>query len=76
MLTMLGDVLRRGAASGEFRRDTDPLQLAISIAALGYYYLTNRYTMSVIFDFDPVAPKALERRRAEIKRTVLASLRP
>ena len=76
MLQMIGAVLNRGVASGEFRADADPLQLVISVAALGYYYLTNRYTMAVIFDFDPMEPAALERRRAEIKHTVLASLRP
>ena len=76
MLNMLDDVLRRGAANGEFRTDANALQLAISIAALGYYYLTNRYTMAVIFKFDPMTPDALAERRAEAKRTILASLRP
>ncbi len=76
MLNMLDEVLRRGAACGEFRADANALQLAISIAALGYYYLTNRYTMAVIFKFDPMTADALSERRAEAKRTILASLRP
>ena len=76
MLDMMSKVLQRGAAEGVFRKDADPLQLAISIAALGYYYLTNRYTMAVIFGFDPMSDAALEQRRAEIKHTVIASLRP
>ena len=76
MLRMIDDILQRGAASGDFREDADPLQLVISIAALGYYYLTNRYTMAVIFNFDPMSPTMLEQRRAEIKYTIMASLRP
>ncbi|MFO1352276.1 MAG: TetR/AcrR family transcriptional regulator [Gammaproteobacteria bacterium] len=76
MLHLLQGILERGSGSGEFRAGVEPLQLAISIAALGYYYLTNRYTMTILADFDLMAPAALERRRAEIKRTVIASLRP
>ena len=76
MLNMISGVLQRGAAVGVFRHDADPLQLVISIAALGYYYLTNRYTMAVIFDFDPMTEDALHRRCEEIKHTIIASLKP
>ena len=41
---MVGDILRRGEEDGVFRPGVDPVQLNISIAALGYYYLTNRFT--------------------------------
>ena len=43
---MLGEILARGARAGRFRRGVDPVQLYISIAALGYFYLSNRYTLS------------------------------
>lgn len=43
------EVLRRGVAAGKFRRGVDPVQLYISIAGLGYFYLGNRHTLSTIF---------------------------
>src|SRR6201991_2942311 len=44
---MIGDVVQRGVASGDFRAAVDPVQLYISIAALGFFYL-NSATLSVI----------------------------
>ena len=48
-VAMIKQVLDRGARAGEFRRGVDPVQLYISIAALGYFYLSNRHTLSTIF---------------------------
>jgi AcrR family transcriptional regulator len=59
---MLTDLLERGVREGVFRKAIDPVQLHISIAALAYYYLTNRYTGSVIYEMDLMEPAALERR--------------
>jgi AcrR family transcriptional regulator len=39
LVAMLGDLLERGVRAGEFRRGVDPVQLYISIAGLGYFYL-------------------------------------
>ncbi|MGI9421186.1 MAG: TetR family transcriptional regulator [Geminicoccaceae bacterium] len=74
---MIGDLLERGARTGLFRRGIDPNQLYISIAALGYYYLTNRFTLSVIYGRNLGAAPALDERRLAIEdmvlRTVLVS---
>ncbi len=43
-------ILERGVAEGVFRPGIDPMQLTITIAAIGFYYFTNRHTLSVIFD--------------------------
>jgi len=59
---MVGTLLERGAKAGVFRPDIDPIQLNITIAAIGYYYLTNRFTGSIIFERDLTAPAALEER--------------
>ncbi len=59
---MVGDLLARGVRSGDFRRGVDPVQLNITIAAIGYYYLTNRYTGAIVFDRDLMTPRALEER--------------
>ena len=40
----------------------DPVQLNITIAAIGYYYLTNRFTGSVVFDRDLMSKAALSQR--------------
>jgi AcrR family transcriptional regulator len=72
---MVADILRRGEESGVFRSNIDPVQLNISIAALGYYYLTNRHTLSILFDRDLGAECALDARLAFISDSVIDSLR-
>lgn len=59
---MVGRLLDRGVAEGVFRPGIDPVHLNITIAAIGYYYLTNRYTGSILFERDFMAPEALEER--------------
>ena len=70
-VAMVEHVLERGVVAGLFRAGLDPVQLNVSIAALGYYYLTNRYTSSIIFGVDLGSKEMLERRRAVIVDTVL-----
>jgi len=55
-------LLKRGAALGLFRKDIDPVQVNITIAAIGYYYLTNRFTGSIVFERDLMADRALSDR--------------
>jgi AcrR family transcriptional regulator len=52
LLSTLRDLLSRGGRAGEFRSDVDPIQIYITIAALGYFYLSNRYTLSRFLDRD------------------------
>ena len=73
---MIGDILKRGVAAGVFRAGVDPVQLYISIAALGYFYLSNSHTLSAIFADDLAAAPALDRRLAHITEVVLAYLAP
>lgn len=61
-ITMVDKILKRGAQLGVFRDDIDAKQLNITIAALGYYYLTNRHSLSIILDFDFMDKNALEER--------------
>jgi AcrR family transcriptional regulator len=61
-VTMVKTILDRGVAEGVFRHDVDPVQLNITIAAIGYYYLTNRFTGSIVFERDLMAKAALEER--------------
>ena len=61
-VNMVGHILERGTASGEFRPGVDAVQLNITIAAIGYYYLTNRFTGSIVFERDLMAEKAIDER--------------
>ncbi len=63
-VAMTESLLARGVAEGVFRPGLDPVQLNITIAAIGYYYLTNRFTGAIVFERDLMAPQALEARLA------------
>jgi AcrR family transcriptional regulator len=76
LVATLSEILERGAAAGIFRRGVDPVQLYVSIAALGYFYLSNNHTLSTIFGRDLMTGKAKAARLAHIKALVLDSLRP
>jgi NAD(P)-dependent dehydrogenase (short-subunit alcohol dehydrogenase family)/AcrR family transcriptional regulator len=58
----LSRILEPGVPENKFRRGIDADQLNLTIAAIGYYYLNNRFTNSVICDTDLFAPEALEPR--------------
>lgn len=75
-IATLTDLLRRGAARGAFRRDVDPLRLYITIAALAYFYVSNRYTLSHFLNVDLMS--AAQRRvwLKHITEVVLTYLRP
>jgi AcrR family transcriptional regulator len=76
LVETLRAVLRKGEAQGLFRKGVDPVQLYISIAGEGYFYLSNRYTLSRIFDRDLMAPRALAGRARHITRMILNAVRP
>lgn len=61
-VTMVKTILDRGVDAGQFRAGVDPVQLNITIAAIGYYYLTNRYTGAIVFERDMMTSEALEER--------------
>jgi AcrR family transcriptional regulator len=64
-------ILSRGEAAGVFRRGLDPVQVNISIAAIAYYYLTNRFTGAIVFERDLMTKDALAARLAFNIDTVL-----
>lgn len=76
LLSILEDILRRGADEGSFRSGVDAIQLYITIAALGYFYLSNRYTLSKFLATDLMEASALETRLAHMTEMVLTYLRP
>lgn len=72
---LMARILERGEAAGLFRPGIDPIQLTITVAAIGYYYLTNRYTGSLIYGRDLAAKEALDERLAFNIDTVLRIVR-
>ncbi len=74
LVAMLEGLLRRGRRMGEFRSGVDAIQLYISIASLGYFYLSNIHTLSTIFGKDLAQSKALKQRLAHMTELVLGYL--
>jgi TetR/AcrR family transcriptional regulator len=72
---LIGDILRRGVAKGVFRRGLDPVDVYITIAAVGYFYLSNNWTLSAIFGRDLGTPTANRRRRRHNVDMILHALR-
>ena len=75
LVAALRDILERGHAAGVFRRDVDPMQLYISIAGLGYFYVSNMKTLSVIFERDLSQFALIQEREAQAVQMVLDYLR-
>jgi len=68
-------VYRRGVEGGVFRRDVDPIDLHMSISALCFFNVANRYTFSLIFKRDLTSPAALRARRDSVVEMVVRYLR-
>ena len=75
LVAEIGDILARGREQGVFRTDVDPLQLYISIAGLGYFYVSNMKTLSVIFGRDLSEFALVQEREAQAVQMVLDYLR-
>lgn len=74
LVALLESLLQRGRRAGEFRSGVDAVQLYISIAALGYFYLSNNHTLSTIFGRDLMQPRMLKQRLAHMTDLVLGYL--
>lgn len=68
-------LLARGVKEGAFRKGIDPVQINITIAAIGYYYFTNRFTGSIVFEREMMSDSALEERLLFNIETILRLVR-
>lgn len=75
LVGQLRTLIQRGGEAGVFRTDVDPVQLYISIAGLGYFYVSNNATLSVIFATDLAAPARIRAREDHAVEMVLDHLR-
>jgi AcrR family transcriptional regulator len=69
---LLGTIIEKGQAEGSFRKGIDPIDLHMTISALSFYNVSNRYTFSRIFDRDMTSPRAVTSRREQVVELVLA----
>jgi hypothetical protein len=76
VIDTLRRLIERGQKERVFRRDIDPIELHMSIAALGIFNVANRATFSTIFKRDMTSPRALKTRRAEVVEIILGHVRP
>lgn len=76
LVERIREILKRGVATGHFRRGVDPVQLYITIASLGYFYLSNAHTLGVVFERDLLSARARGGRRRHIQEVVAGYLRP
>lgn len=71
IIDLLAGILERGADAGSFRRGIDPLQLHMSISALCFHYMANRYTFAHVFSCDMQGAAAVAQRRAVVIETII-----
>jgi AcrR family transcriptional regulator len=75
LVGMISTLLARGEKDRVFRAGVDPVELYVTIAALGFFYLSNRHTLSTIFGRDLSAPDSIAARENHIVDVVLNYLK-
>ncbi|SDD10373.1 TetR family transcriptional regulator [Paraburkholderia lycopersici] len=60
IVATLGAILTRGESAGLFRPSIDPLRLYVTLSGMGYYIVSNRYTLNATLgrDFSTAAERA------------------
>jgi AcrR family transcriptional regulator len=66
IVSLLQKLIDRGVAAGDFRSDIDPVELHMSISALCFYNVSNRYTFGRVFQRNMAAPSVLATRRETV----------
>lgn len=74
LLAEIIDLLKRGRASGRFKREVEPTQIYVTILALCFTHLSNRHTLSAMFQHDVSDPEWLAARREHAVQVVLSYL--
>jgi AcrR family transcriptional regulator len=74
IIDRLARVIERGQAEGRFRPGVDPVEVHKSIAALGMFNVTNRYTFGAIFQREMGSKGDVARRRDIVADIILSYL--
>lgn len=75
-IAAISDLLQRGEKDGSFRKGVDPVQFYISILALSYLHLSNKFTLSITYGENLQDPAWLAARRRHVLDMVVGYLRP
>lgn len=73
-ISTIKDILTRGVKAGVFRKGIAAVDLHMTISALCFHYVANRYTFSTIFLIDMEGEEAKARRRKQVVDTVIAAI--
>lgn len=65
------EIYQRGVDEGVFRAGLDPLDIHLTIAALGFFNVSNQATVRELFSRDTAEPAIREKRRNHVVETVL-----
>jgi TetR/AcrR family transcriptional regulator len=74
VIALIKELLWHGTKDGIFRTGVDAVDLYISIVALVYYYMSNRYTLSSIFNIDLTEIARLKQRNNHIVDMIITYL--
>ena len=75
LIALIGQLLRKGEASGEFRKNIDPLQLYVTMVGFAYFHRSNAHTLSVIFKSDILEPDWQDEHKRYAREMTLRFLR-
>ena len=75
VIDAIGRIIARGHADGSIRAGLDARQLWITIIGICYFFFSNIYTLSVIFDSDMENAASIAERRAHVVDFVLRGVR-
>ena len=74
LIEAIRDLLQRGESAGIFRASVDPVQLYVSIVAQSQLHISNRHTLSVLFDKNLADPAWLKARRVHTVEMLISYL--
>jgi AcrR family transcriptional regulator len=74
IVDLLGGVIARGQSEGVFRRDVEPVDVHMAIAALGMFNVTNQYTFGTLFQLQMGGKGDVAARRRMVSNIVLTWL--
>jgi len=65
-------ILERGEKAGLFRHGIDPIDLHMTISALSFHHVANRYSFSTVFNVDMTSEAAIRARGEAVADLILA----
>ena len=74
LVDALKRIIAKGEAQGVFRSNVDPVDLYITISGLSYFYISNKHTLSYLFEQDLMEPKRILQRKKHVVDVVLGYL--